>query len=99
MLFQTCLIDGWVDNVTKNEARVHRRGKRLCGVTILNGQIASKNDKKLPCGELRWLVSARCIFFLIPCLVLWCFDLHYIYSAIGKYSDIFFTFCYYTALF
>ena len=47
-------------------------GRSPCVVVILDGQIASNNDNKLPCGYRRGLVLVSFILFLIPCLVLRC---------------------------
>ena len=42
-------LDGLPGNVTKIMC-AHRCGRKMCVVMILNGQIDSNNDKKLPCG-------------------------------------------------
>ena len=44
-------MDGLPDNVTKTMSAL-QRGKRLCVVIVLDGQIASHNDKELPGEEL-----------------------------------------------
>lgn len=49
----------------------HRRGKRLCGVIILNGLIASNNDNNVGnCGGLFQLAVSSSSYHVLFCGVL-----------------------------